>query len=86
MWLPSGATVVWRLHRRGGGVEEAAAAGTGEKGGSGGGDRERRERRDREVRLGLQGGKGLDCGLILRTLRAFFCKIERTGVSMRRSH
>jgi hypothetical protein len=39
---------------------KAAAAGRGEKG-----------EMDREARLGLRGGKWLDRGLILQTLRAF---------------
>jgi hypothetical protein len=44
---------------------KATAAGRGEKG-----------EMDREARLGLRGGKWLDRGLILQTLRAFFCKID----------
>ena len=49
-----------------GGAEEAAAAGRGEK-----------RERDREVRLGLRGGKGLDCGFILRIIRVFLENRER---------
>jgi hypothetical protein len=52
---------VWSLRRQcAGAEEEAAAAGRGEKG-----------EMDREARLGLRGGKWLDRGLILQTLRAF---------------
>ena len=63
----------------GGGAEETTSmAGRGEKGG-GGGDRKRREK-ERWGSIGhdarWSGGKGLDCRLIPRTLRFFFCKIN----------
>jgi hypothetical protein len=65
---------VWGLRRQCAGAEEeeAAAAGRGEKG-----------EMDREARLGLRGGKWLDRGLILQTLRAFFLQNRRQQVSAR---